>query len=90
MDSGQWTVDSGQWTERCDDNLILIFAFHCSGRSFNKKESDIKKITSKYPIPFVYFSFTVNSVSDVLYKIICPRLSVHCPLTTVHFFLISS
>ena len=36
---------------------------------------------------FVYFSFAVNSVSDVLYIIICPHLSVHCPLSTVHSFL---
>ncbi len=29
--------------------------------------------------------FAVNSVSDVLNKIIRPRLSVHCPLTTDHY-----
>jgi hypothetical protein len=37
MDSGQWSNKSGQWSvdsgqKDANDNLILIFAFHCSGR----------------------------------------------------------
>ena len=79
----EWTVVSGQWTERCDDNLISIFAFHCAA------DNSIKNRILRRMLQNIRFLLFISVFSKQRFRrteqnylpaSFCSLSTVHCSL----------